>query len=68
LGKYGMDLVCPFLEFYSQQDGIKWWWAISNDLPLRSRAHLHGTRSISVDPRVALVPRPQFIEFLHFFF
>jgi hypothetical protein len=23
LGKYGMDLVCPFLEFYSQQDGIK---------------------------------------------
>jgi hypothetical protein len=22
-GKFGMDLVCPFLEFYSQQDGIK---------------------------------------------
>jgi hypothetical protein len=23
LGKYGMDLVCPFLEFYSRQVGIK---------------------------------------------
>ncbi|KAJ7914632.1 hypothetical protein B0H13DRAFT_1872755 [Mycena leptocephala] len=22
-GKFSMDLVCPFLEFYSQQDGIK---------------------------------------------
>ncbi|KAK7037065.1 hypothetical protein R3P38DRAFT_2907742 [Favolaschia claudopus] len=22
-GKYGMDLVCPFLEFYSRQEGIR---------------------------------------------
>ncbi|KAK7014646.1 hypothetical protein R3P38DRAFT_2638211 [Favolaschia claudopus] len=22
-GEHGMDLICPFLEFYSQQDGIK---------------------------------------------
>ncbi|KAK6988329.1 hypothetical protein R3P38DRAFT_3228883 [Favolaschia claudopus] len=22
-GKYGMDLICPFLEFYAQQEGIK---------------------------------------------
>jgi hypothetical protein len=41
-----------------------WWWAISIDQALRSRARLHGTRSISVDPRVALEATVDLVSFV----
>ncbi|KAJ6504066.1 hypothetical protein C8R47DRAFT_1316289 [Mycena vitilis] len=56
-GKYGMDLVCPFLDFYAEQDGIKGTDRVGM---LARRIHNLNTILDSIPAAMPAVPASQF--------